>query len=98
MGKQRCIQSGCYSRNGKIFMLYRAEDTIGKYAGTSRLGLAESNDGLHFTRHPEPYFFPTMMNKKNLNGKVAAKIPVWYRMKMEHIYSLIPHMMEIRQD
>ena len=45
-------------KDGKIFMLYRAEDTIGKFAGTSRLGLAESGDGLHFTRHPEPVFFP----------------------------------------
>src|SRR5688572_3351798 len=32
------------AKDGKVFMLYRAEDTIGKYAGTSRLGLAESSD------------------------------------------------------
>lgn len=43
---------------GKIMMLYRAEDSVGKYAGTSRIGLAESEDGLHFTRHAEPVFFP----------------------------------------
>lgn len=45
-------------KDNKIFMLYRAEDTIGKYAGTSRIGLAESSDGLHFVRYPEPVFFP----------------------------------------
>ena len=45
-------------RAGKVWMLYRAEDTIGKYAGTSRLGLAVSSDGLHFDRMPEPVFFP----------------------------------------
>lgn len=45
-------------REGKVWMLYRAEDTIGKYAGTSRLGLAVSSDGLHFDRMPEPVFFP----------------------------------------
>lgn len=45
-------------RNGKIYMLYRAQDTIGKPAGTSRIGLAVSNDGLHFKRMPEPVLCP----------------------------------------
>jgi beta-1,2-mannosidase len=45
-------------RNGKVYLLYRAEDLIGKHAGTSRLGLAVSEDGLHFTKIPEPVFYP----------------------------------------
>lgn len=48
-------------RDGKVFVLYRAEDDSGamKIGGhTSRLGLASSTDGLHFTRLPEPVFFP----------------------------------------
>jgi beta-1,2-mannosidase len=45
-------------RDGKVYLLYRAEDKIGKYAGTSRLGLAVSNDGLHFSKLSEPVFFP----------------------------------------
>src|ERR1035438_5515537 len=45
-------------KGGKVFMLYRAQDSIGKPDGTSRIGLAESSDGLHFTRHPEPVLFP----------------------------------------
>ncbi len=48
-------------RDGKVFVLYRAEDNSGtmKIGGhTSRLGLASSSDGLHFTRLPEPVFFP----------------------------------------
>jgi beta-1,2-mannosidase len=40
--------------NGKIVMLYRAQDA----SGTSRLGYAESTDGLHFTRRPEPVLSP----------------------------------------
>lgn len=40
--------------NGKIVMLYRAQDK----AGTSRLGYAESNDGLNFTRLPNPVLSP----------------------------------------
>jgi len=45
-------------RNDTVFLLYRAEDKIGKYAGTSRIGLAYSTDGLHFTKHPVPVFYP----------------------------------------
>jgi predicted GH43/DUF377 family glycosyl hydrolase len=40
--------------NGKIVMVYRAQDT----AGTSRLGYAESKDGIHFTRRQEPVLAP----------------------------------------
>lgn len=45
-------------RNGQVHMLYRAEDRVGKYAGTSRIGLAVSSDGINFERMPEPVFFP----------------------------------------
>jgi predicted GH43/DUF377 family glycosyl hydrolase len=39
---------------GKFVMLYRAQDKV----GTSRLGYAESSDGLHFQRRPEPVLSP----------------------------------------
>lgn len=45
-------------RNDTVFMLYRAEDTIGKHAGTSRIGLAKSVDGINFTREQQPVLFP----------------------------------------
>jgi predicted GH43/DUF377 family glycosyl hydrolase len=45
-------------RGDTIYLLYRAEDKIGKFAGTSRLGLAYSLDGLHFIKRPEPVFYP----------------------------------------
>ncbi len=45
-------------RNDSVFLIYRAEDTIGKYAGTSRLGIAVSADGLHFSRKKKPILFP----------------------------------------
>lgn len=48
-------------KDGKIVVLYRAEDNSGeqKIGGhTSRLGLATSDDGVHFTRLPEPVFSP----------------------------------------
>jgi len=40
--------------NGKFIMLYRAQDA----SGTSRLGYAESGDGIHFTRRAEPALLP----------------------------------------
>jgi predicted GH43/DUF377 family glycosyl hydrolase len=48
-------------REGKVFVLYRAEDASGEEKigfHTSRIGLAESSDGLHFTRRPTPVLFP----------------------------------------
>jgi predicted GH43/DUF377 family glycosyl hydrolase len=48
-------------RNGKLYVLYRAEDATGprQIGGhTSRLGLAESGDGLHFTRRATPVLYP----------------------------------------
>ena len=54
-------------RNGKVMVLYRAEDDSGTMQigmHTSRLGLAESEDGIHFTRLPEPVFFPAEDSQK----------------------------------
>jgi predicted GH43/DUF377 family glycosyl hydrolase len=45
-------------RNSKVYLLYRAQDKIGKPAGTSRIGLAYSNDGLHFKRSTTPVLHP----------------------------------------
>ncbi len=45
-------------KDGKIYMLYRAQDKIGKPGGTSRVGLAVSNDGLHFKRMAKPVLYP----------------------------------------
>jgi predicted GH43/DUF377 family glycosyl hydrolase/lysophospholipase L1-like esterase len=48
-------------RDGKVYVLYRAEDDSGAMeigGHTSRLGLAESMDGIHFTRLNAPVFYP----------------------------------------
>lgn len=47
-------------RDGKVYLFYRAEDDYGEGIGnhTSRLGLAVSEDGIHFERSPAPIFFP----------------------------------------
>ena len=45
-------------KDGLVHLIYRAEDTVGRFAGTSRIGLATSRDGLHFDRRPQPVLFP----------------------------------------
>ncbi len=48
-------------REGKVYVLYRAEDDSGAMAiggHVSRLGLAVSEDGVHFRQMPEPVFYP----------------------------------------
>lgn len=48
-------------RQGKVYLLYRAEDASGEEKighHTSRIGLAESPDGLRFTRRPAPVLYP----------------------------------------
>lgn len=45
-------------KDGRIHLIFRAEDVVGKHAGTSRLGLATSKDGYHFTKLQEPIFYP----------------------------------------
>src|SRR5271154_4139461 len=48
-------------RNDKVYVLYRAEDDSGEMEigmHTSRLGMAESSDGVHFTRSATPVFYP----------------------------------------
>lgn len=47
--------------DGKIVMLYRAQDA----AGTSRLGYAESSDGIHFTRRADPVLSPEAAYEKD---------------------------------
>ena len=48
-------------KDGKVYVLYRAEDASGKSEigfHTSRIGLAESSDGLRFTRRAAPVLYP----------------------------------------
>ncbi|HKW42454.1 MAG TPA: glycoside hydrolase family 130 protein, partial [Gemmatimonadales bacterium] len=48
-------------KDGKVYLLYRAEDASGERQigrHTSRLGLAGSSDGLHFTRRDTPVLYP----------------------------------------
>jgi len=47
-------------RKGKVYLLFRAEDIPGTAIGmrTSRIGIAVSDDGLHFKKFKEPVLYP----------------------------------------
>ena len=61
--------------NDSVFLIYRAEDNIGKYAGTSRLGLAVSMDGLRFIRKKEPILFPAEDEMKKYEWEGGVEDP-----------------------
>lgn len=48
-------------KDDKIMLLYRCEDNPAAHLGgrTSRIGLAESTDGIHFTKYPTPVLYPS---------------------------------------
>jgi beta-1,2-mannosidase len=59
---------GAIVRDGKVYVLYRAEDDSGTMVigmHTSRLGLASSEDGVRFIKEPEPVFYPDNDSQKN---------------------------------
>jgi predicted GH43/DUF377 family glycosyl hydrolase len=62
-------------RDGKVYMLYRAQDKIGKPGGTSRIGLAESTDGFHFTRHSSPVLYPAEDEQKKYEWEGGCEDP-----------------------
>ena len=65
-------------KDGKVVVLYRAEDDSGemKIGGhVSRLGMAVSSDGVHFTRLPEPIFYPANDAQKDRESPGGTEDP-----------------------
>jgi beta-1,2-mannosidase len=62
-------------KDGKVFMLYRAQDSIGKPSGTSRIGLATSSDGIHFLRQGEPVLYPDNDAQKKYEWEGGCEDP-----------------------
>ena len=59
---------GAIVRGGKVYVLYRAEDDSGTMVigmHTSRLGMASSDDGIHFTTEPTPVFYPDVDSQQD---------------------------------
>ncbi len=69
-------------KDGKVYLIYRAQDN----EMTSRLGLAISDDGLHFKKQPSPVFYPDSDNMHRMNGKGEWRIPGLWREKTGHTF------------
>ena len=59
-------------RNDTLYLLFRAQD---KMPGTSRIGLAWSTDGLHFSRFSKPVLYPANDEFKNLEWPGGCEDP-----------------------
>lgn len=68
---------GAAIKDGKVVLLYRAEDKTGVAIGerTSRLGYAESSDGLHFNRKPTPILYPADDSQKEYEWPGGCEDP-----------------------
>jgi beta-1,2-mannosidase len=62
-------------RNDTVFLLFRAEDVIGQYNGTSRVGLAWSTDGYRFTSYPSPVLYPDNDDYKPIEWEGGCEDP-----------------------
>lgn len=64
-------------KDGKIYVLYRAEDNSAQGIGmrTSRIGLAESTDGVTMKRRSTPVMYPAEDNAKELEWKGGCEDP-----------------------
>lgn len=62
-------------KDNKLYMLYRAQDKIGKPAGTSRIGLAVSEDGYHFIRRAAPVLYPDKDAEKKYEWEGGCEDP-----------------------
>lgn len=58
-------------KDGKVYLIYRAQDKN----MTSRLGLAISDDGLHFKKEPSPILFPDQDVFKKYEWKGGIEDP-----------------------
>jgi len=58
-------------KDGKVYLIYRAQDN----EMTSRLGLAISEDGLHFEKQASPIFYPSDDNMQTYEWKGGIEDP-----------------------
>ncbi len=68
---------GAIVKDGKVIVLYRAEDNSGNQIGfhTSRIGYGESDDGINFKRRSTPVLFPANDSQKEFDWPGGCEDP-----------------------
>lgn len=69
--EKNVLNPTAFVKEGKVYLLYRAQDS----AMTSRLGLAISEDGIHFTKQAAPVFYPMQDTLKQYEWKGGVEDP-----------------------
>lgn len=69
--EKNVLNPTAFVKEGKVYLLYRAQDS----AMTSRLGLAISEDGIHFTKQAAPIFYPMQDALKNYEWEGGVEDP-----------------------
>lgn len=67
--KRNVLNPAAVVKGNQVYLFFRAQDA----AGTSRIGMAVSSDGLHFKRLAEPIFYPAQDEWKALEWNSAKK-------------------------
>ena len=65
------LNPAAFIKDGKVYLLYRAQDD----KMTSRLGLAISEDGLHFEKQAAPIFYPANDSMKTYEWQGGVEDP-----------------------
>jgi predicted GH43/DUF377 family glycosyl hydrolase len=69
--EQNVLNPSAIVKDGKVYLIYRAQDK----KRTSRIGLAISEDGLHFKKQPEPIFYPDNDSMKQYEWQGGVEDP-----------------------
>ncbi len=69
--ERNALNPSAVVKEEKVYLIYRAQDKD----MTSRLGLAVSEDGLHFTKQPEPVLYPAEDSLKKYEWKGGVEDP-----------------------
>ena len=69
--EKNVLNPTAFVKEGKVYLLYRAQDS----AMTSRLGLAISEDGIHFKKQAAPIFYPMQDALKKYEWKGGVEDP-----------------------
>jgi len=62
-------------KDGRVWLLFRAQDKIGEPGGTSRIGIASSRDGLEFKPSQIPVLFPNKDKYKDYEWEGGCEDP-----------------------
>ncbi|MBK7132848.1 MAG: glycosidase [Bacteroidales bacterium] len=69
--ERNVLNPSAIAKDDKVYLIYRAQDN----EMTSRIGLAISDDGLHFTKQTEPVFYPASDSMYQYEWKGGVEDP-----------------------